>query len=85
MRIISIEEKQEMHNMLDLCISKLEDTKNNVKPHWNELSQREIQMMIDIECKELSLALYSGKQEDIATELKDIINLGIFGMHNLFT
>jgi hypothetical protein len=84
MRLITPIEKQDMHEMLDMCIDKMSNDKNCLKPHWKQLSLPEIQMMIDIECKELGLAIYQGNKQDIVSEFKDIINLGIFGMHNIF-
>ena len=84
MRLITPIEKQEMHDMLDKCIDKMSNDKNCLKPHWRQLSLKELQIMINTECSELHLAIYQGNKQDIISEFKDIINLGIFGMHNLF-
>ena len=84
MRLITPIEKQEMHDMLDMCIDKMSNDKNSLKPHWRQLSLKELQMMITTENSELDTAIYQGDKDGIITEFKDIINLGIFGMHNLF-
>ena len=83
MRLVTEQEKREMHILLDTCIDKMNSDKNRYKPHWNTLDLKELQLMIVNEASELDLALYQGNKQEIISEFKDIINLAIFGMHNL--
>ena len=84
MRLISPIEKQEMHDMLDMCIDKMSNDKNSLKPHWRQLSLTELRIMIDIENRELDLAIFQGDKPGIVSELKDVVNLAIFALHNIF-
>jgi len=83
MRLVTEQENQEMHLLLDECIGKMNDDKNRYKPHWNTIDLKEIQLMIVNESSELDLAIYQGNKDGIISEFKDIINLAVFGMHNL--
>ena len=84
MRLITPIEKQEMHDMLDKCIDKMSNDKNCLKPHWRQLSLTELRIMIDIENRELDLAIFQGDKPGIVSELKDVVNLAIFALHNIF-
>jgi hypothetical protein len=84
LRLITPQEKQEMHDMLDMCIDKMSNDKNCLKPHWKQLSLKELRIMIDIENRELDLAIFQGDKPGIVSELKDVVNLAIFALHNIF-
>ena len=83
MRLVTEQENQEMHLLLDECIGKMNDDKNRYKPHWKTMDLKEIQKMITVENAELDLALYQGVKDGIISEFKDIINCAVFGMHNI--
>lgn len=83
MRLTTEKEKIEMHLLLDTCIDKMNNDKNRYKPHWNTLTLKELQLMLTVENAELDLAMFSGNREEINSELKDVINLAMFAMHNI--
>lgn len=77
------QEIKEFHALLDLSINKLESDKNSKKTHWSNLSIKTLHKMIVVEVAELDLSLDNKDDSEIESELKDIINLSIFAMHNL--
>ena len=83
MRLVTEQENQEFHLLLDTCIDKMNNDKNRYKPHWNTVSLTELKLMIMIESHELVLATHRMDLDEMNSELDDIINLAMFMKHNI--
>ena len=83
MNRVNTEERKEFHELLDMCLDKLENPKNNMKPHWESMSIKEIRDLIMIECYELNHAMNIKSISGIKSEARDIINYSMFILYNL--
>lgn len=76
-------EKDHLLSLARKGIEKLDSDKNREKDHWGFLTVNELLKMVEIEVKELGLAIYRGRREEIKTECHDIINECLMILDNL--
>ena len=77
------EQKSQFYLHLDNSLEKLDSSKNRLKPHWRNHTIVLLSKMIDIENKELSMAVYKGEKNGIKTECYDLINLCLMILDNI--
>ena len=80
---VSPEERGRFQSFLTRAINKLDSEKNRKKDHWETASIAELDLMLDVEKKELSLAIFAGLDEAIRQECYDIINLAMMILDNV--
>jgi len=73
-----------MHNYLDKCIDKMDSPKNAKKCHWSKEKIESLAKMVMIEAHELELAVMEEDRESVYEECKDVINLAMMIIDNLF-
>ena len=81
---ITDKERSRMHNYLDSCIDKMNSPKNSKKCHWSKEKIESLAKRVLIEAHELELAVMEEDRESVYDECKDVINLAMMIIDNLF-